>query len=211
MPGAPGAQRAPAGRGLLVAVAAAVAFAVAGSLTAYVVLKDDDKGRSTADGGGEPSGRNGGSANGGGSTGATSGAKPSSKPEPKPSDFKAINLTAGYHLTLRDDTVRPQAGEDGGYELSYDTGGYLDAESSGGGLVLLDPGQEGSLATCRAETRFAENIHVNKLATGRQVCVTTGSGHLGLVTVKGLSPEDSPSTYMTIDVTVWRNAAASSS
>ncbi|KOG36714.1 MULTISPECIES: serine/threonine-protein kinase [Streptomyces] len=206
-PGAPGVRPGPAKRGLLVAVAAAVAFAVAGSVTAYVVLKDDDKGRTTADGG-KPSGQGG--AGGGGSAGATTGAKPSSTPEPKAYDFKAINLTAGYHLTLGDDTVRPQAGEDGGYELSYDTGGYLDAESSGGSLVLLDPGQEGSLATCRAETRFTENIYVNKLSTGRQVCVTTGSGHLGLVTVKGLSPEDSPSTYMTIDVTVWRNAAASS-
>ncbi|MFE5914194.1 serine/threonine-protein kinase [Streptomyces wedmorensis] len=206
-PGAPGVRPGPAKRGLLVAVAAAVAFAVAGSVTAYVVLKDDDKGRTTADGG-KPSGQGG--ASGGGSAGATTGAKPSSTPEPKAYDFKAINLTAGYHLTLGDDTVRPQAGEDGGYELSYDTGGYLDAESSGGSLVLLDPGQEGSLATCRAETRFTENIYVNKLSTGRQVCVTTGSGHLGLVTVKGLSPEDSPSTYMTIDVTVWRNAAASS-
>ncbi|WP_026057696.1 serine/threonine-protein kinase [Streptomyces sp. SS] len=206
-PGAPGVRPGPAKRGLLVAVAAAVAFAVAGSVTAYVVLKDGDKGRTTADGG-KPSGQGGGS--GGGSAGATTGAKPSSTPEPKTYDFKAINLTAGYHLTLGDDTVRPQAGEDGGYELSYDTGGYLDAESSGGSLVLLDPGQEGSLATCRAETRFTENIYVNKLSTGRQVCVTTGSGHLGLVTVKGLSPEDSPSTYMTIDVTVWRNAAASS-
>ncbi|MGW8357208.1 serine/threonine-protein kinase [Streptomyces wedmorensis] len=206
-PGAPGVRPGPAKRGLLVAVAAAVAFAVAGSVTAYVVLKDDDKGRTTADGG-KPSGQGG--ASGGGSAGATTGAKPSSTPEPKAYAFKAINLTAGYHLTLGDDTVRPQAGEDGGYELSYDTGGYLDAESSGGSLVLLDPGQEGSLATCRAETRFTENIYVNKLSTGRQVCVTTGSGHLGLVTVKGLSPEDSPSTYMTIDVTVWRNAAASS-
>ncbi|MEX0171284.1 serine/threonine-protein kinase [Streptomyces sp. LMG1-1-1.1] len=213
MPGAPvppGARRSPAKRGLLVAVAAAVAFAVAGSLTAYVVLKDKDQGQSAADGGGKPSGRTGGSASGGGSTGATAGSKPSSATEPKPYDFKAINLTAGYHLTLGDDTVRPQAGEDGGFELSYDTGGYLDAESSGGSLVLLDPGQQGSLAVCRAETRFTENIYVNKLSTGRQVCVTTGSGHLGLVTVKGLSPEDSPSTYMTIDVTVWRNAASAS-
>ena len=106
--------------------------------------------------------------------------------------------------------MRPQKGEDGGYELSYDTGGYLDAETNGSSMALLDPGQKGSLAACRAETRFTQEVYVNKLTTGRQVCVTTGSGHLGLVTVKGISPEDSPSTYLTLDVTVWRNAATSS-
>lgn len=75
-----------------------------------------------------------------------------------------------------------------------------------GNLVLLDPGQEGSLAACRADTRFTKNIYVNRLSKGRQVCVTTGSGHMGLVTVQGFSSEDSPSTYMTLDLTVWRNA-----
>lgn len=34
---------------------------------------------------------------------------------------------------------------------------------------------------------------------------------MGLVTVEGLSGEDSPSTYMTLDLTVWRNAAGSGS
>lgn len=137
--------------------------------------------------------------------------KPSTKPDPKPAEYKGINLTAGYHLTLGDDNVRPRQGEDGGYELSYDTGGYLDAETTGGSLVLLDPGQEGSLATCRAETRFTETIYLNTISKGRQICVTTGTGHMGLVTVEGLSGEDSPSTYMTLDLTVWRNAAGSGS
>ncbi len=112
---------------------------------------------------------------------------------------------------MGDDEVRPQVGEDGSYELSYDTGGYLDAEAEGGTLVLLDPGQQGSLAACRADTRFTETVYVNKLSKGRQVCVTTGTGHMGLVTVQGFSAEDSPSTYLTLDVTVWRNAVNSRS
>ncbi|WP_328764738.1 serine/threonine-protein kinase [Streptomyces sp. NBC_00272] len=192
-------------RGAPVALVAALVFAVAGAGTAYVVLKGKN---------GQEQGADSPQANdksGGGRT--SSSAKPggAAKSEPKPADFKAINLTAGYHLTLGDDDVRPQKGEDGGYELSYDTGGYLDAESQGGNLVLLDPGQEGSLAACRAETRFTETVYVNKLAKGRQVCITTGSGHLGLLTVQGFSAEESPSTYMTVDVTVWRNAVGSAS
>ncbi|MFI8966022.1 serine/threonine-protein kinase [Streptomyces sp. NPDC053493] len=210
----PAAPRNPARRTLLVALAAALVFGVGGAGTAYLLMKDDGKDTTAGGGhkaGGASSGTSSGGSNGGSAGGATKAAEPAAKPAPKPVDFTNIDLTAGYHLTLGDDVVRPQDGEDGGYELSYDTGGYLDAESSGGNLVLLDPGQQGSLETCRAETRFTKEVYVNKLSRGRQVCVTTGSGHLGLVTVQGFSPEGSPSTYMTLDVTVWRNAATPSS
>ncbi|MFD3698286.1 protein kinase [Streptomyces sp. NPDC058646] len=193
----------------VLALAAAVIFAVAGSGTAYLLLKDE--GKDAGKEAGAPS-RSGSQAPGPEkSKSAAADPKQGGTSDPKPADYKAVNLTAGYHLTLGDEAVRPQQGEDGGYELSYDTGGYLDAESHGGNLVLLDPGQEGSLATCRAETRFTQNVYVNKLSKGRQVCVTTGSGHLGLVTVQGFSGEDSPSTYMTLDLTVWRNAVNSPS
>lgn len=39
--------------------------------------------------------------------------------------------------------------------------------------------------------------------------VRGGSVHLGLVIVKGLSPEDSPDTYLALDVAVWRHGAPS--
>ncbi|MBT2544205.1 serine/threonine protein kinase [Streptomyces sp. ISL-44] len=202
-------------KGLLIALAAALVFAVAGSATAYVLLKNNKGGQAQGSGPSQDKGKDAEQAAGGQTGSAKPSAKPSTKPsakaDPTPADFKAINLTAGYHLTLGDDDVRPQQGEDGGYELSYDTGGYLDAETSEGNLVLLDPGQEGSLAACRAETRFAKNIYLTKLAKGRQICVITGTGHMGLVTVQGFSPEGSPSTYMTLDLTVWRNAAAAGS
>ncbi|OEJ30664.1 serine/threonine-protein kinase [Streptomyces subrutilus] len=198
-------------KGVLIALAAVLVFAVAGSATAYALLKGNGSGEQ-ARGGGSTSQDQGKGADqaGGGQTGsAQPGAKPSAQADPKPTDHKGINLTAGYHLTLGDEDIRPQVGEDGGYELSYDTGGYLDAETSDGNLVLLDPGQEGTLAVCRAETRFAKNISLAKLSKGRQICVTTGTGHLALVTVQGFAPENSPSKYMTLDVTVWRNAVRS--
>ncbi|MGW4706178.1 serine/threonine protein kinase, partial [Streptomyces sp. NPDC004285] len=199
------------GRGLVIAVAAVLAFAVAGGATAYVLLKDKD-GQTSTEAGGKPDGTSSPGTRGDGGKGSASSAPgPTEAPAPRAATYKDINLTAGYHLTLGDDTIRPQDGEDNNYDLSYDTGGYLDAESSGGNLVLLDPGQRGGLEACRAETRFTTNIYVNKLSPGRQVCVTTGTGHLGLVTVKAFSPEDSPSTYLTLDLTVWRNGAPSAS
>ncbi|MET8508572.1 serine/threonine-protein kinase [Streptomyces sp. NPDC004787] len=219
--GAPGGQppavpKSTAKRTLLVALAAALVFGVGGATATYVLTRDDAKGTDSASGsrtpgqstgkGGSGASSSGGGAAGGSGGGAASG-KPAGKADPEPVEYKNINLTAGYHLTLGDEVVRPQDGEDGDYELSYDTGGYLDAESTGGNLVLLDPGQEGSLEVCRAETRFTRNVYVNKLSPGRQVCVTTGTGHMGLVTVRAFSPEESPSTYMTLDLTVWRNGA----
>lgn len=201
-------------RSLLIALAAALVFGVAGGGTAYLLLKDKDEqtrgSGSQGDRKGDRtgSGSDGGGGEGGGTApGASTSPSPSTAPEPEASVFRGINLTAGYHLTLGDAEIRPQQGEDGGYELSYDTGGYLDSETTGGSLVLLDAGQEGSLAACRADTRYTTNVYVDKLSPGRQVCVTTGTGHLGLVTVRGFSSEDSPSTYMTLDLTVWRNAA----
>ncbi|MGW3626386.1 serine/threonine-protein kinase [Streptomyces sp. NPDC000880] len=201
MPPAPRPPKSAGKRGTVIALAAALIFGVAVG-TAYVLRKDEGQ---QTQGGGSSQGKQ--QSNGS----QEADPKPDAKPAPKPADYKGINLTAGYHLTLGDDNVRPQEGEDGGYELSYDTGGYLDAESLDGNLVLLDPGQEGSLAACRADTRFTRTVYLNKLSKGRQVCVTTGTGHMGLVTVQGFSAEDSPSTYMTLDLTVWRNAVVSDS
>ncbi|MGP3683837.1 serine/threonine-protein kinase [Streptomyces sp. IBSNAI002] len=199
------------GKGALIALAAVLVFAVAGSATAYALLKENDgqQARAQGSGSGQDKGKGADQAGGGQTGSAQPGIKPGTQADPKPTDHKGINLTAGYHLTLGDEDIRPQDGEDGGYELSYDTGGYLDAETSDGNMVLLDPGQEGTLAVCRAETRFAKNINLAKLSKGRQICVTTGTGHLALVTVQGFSPENSPSKYMTLDVTVWRNAVRS--
>ncbi|NXY95622.1 protein kinase [Streptomyces sp. BR123] len=92
----------------------------------------------------------------------------------------------------------PQEGEDGNHGLSYDTGGCLDAESRASTFALLVPGP--GLAACRAETRFTENVYVNRLGVGRQMYLTTGTGHIGLVTVRGMSPAGSSSTCLTLDV-----------
>ncbi|MER5554768.1 protein kinase [Streptomyces sp. NPDC002793] len=205
----PAPVRGPGQRVLFVALAAALVFGIAGAGTAYLLNKDDGK---QTQGGSSP--ERGREEDTGGTPGPdvtpadTSDDEGTGKPDPEPAEYNGINLTAGYHLTLADEDVRPQEGEDAGYELSYDTGGYLDAESTDGKLVLLDPSQEGSLETCRADTRFTETVPTEKLSKGRQVCVITGTGHLGLVTVQGFSAEDSPSTYMTLDLTVWRDAAS---
>lgn len=217
-PQAPAPTKRRRGRIVALAIAAALIFGLAGGGTAYFMLKDDgkdDRGTSSAkDKATPPAGEttptptpedtSDEAADGGSPEEAD--VDPTPTADPTPDDFPGINLTAGYHLTLGDDEVRPQEGENDGYELSYDDDGYIDSETEGGKLILLDTGQHGSLDICRAETRFANHINVDQLSKGRQVCVTTGTGHMGLMTFQGQSPEDSPSNYITIDITVWRNA-----
>ncbi|MGW0937392.1 serine/threonine-protein kinase [Streptomyces sp. NPDC002666] len=214
-PAAPQPAKRRGGRVAAIAIAVALVVGIAGGGTAYFLLKDDGKSSQSSDspkGGSTPTKKGGSTptpaAEEGdeGSSGAATDPMPSTTVDPEPADFTGINLTLGYHLTLGDEDVRPQDGEDAGYELTYDSGGYLEAEAEGGKLVLLDPGQEGSLDICRTETRFADKIGVDKLSKGRQVCITTGTGHLALLKYQGHSSDDSPSDYMTIDVTVWRNA-----
>ncbi|MEU2248900.1 protein kinase [Streptomyces sp. NPDC019224] len=205
------------GRVAAIAIVAALLFGVAGGGTAYFLLKDGEEGAkgSTAaqDKKNTPAPK--ASAKPSPESTATdddgaglddSGPMPSATSSPDPDDFPGINLTRGYHLTFGDPEVRPQNGVDGGYDLTYESG-YFEAESEDGRLTLLDPGQQGSLDVCRAETRYADNIPVEDLSKGRQICVTSGAGHLALLTYQGHAPEDSPSDYVTIDLTVWRNAA----
>ncbi len=207
MPPAPQPPKGRGGRAGL-AIAAVLVFGLAGSCTAWALLKDND----------DPQAKNGGSSQSAQSSdeGQTSGQQSGNDPQstdpkptdPEPASYPGINLPAGYHLTLSEDDVRPKQGEDADYELSYDTGGYLDAEMMEGNLVLLDPGQQGSLAVCRQDTRYTKKIYLDKISKGRQVCINTGNGHMGLITIQGFSPEDSTSKYLTLDLTVWRNAAA---
>ncbi|MFD8999806.1 hypothetical protein ACFV0T_02270 [Streptomyces sp. NPDC059582] len=49
-------------------------------------------------------------------------------------------------------------------------------------------------------------MSTNSLSKGRQICVLTDAGDVGLVTCQGLSPEFDPSRYVTFDVKVWRGA-----
>ena len=72
--------------------------------------------------------------------------------------------------------------------------------------MKLNPGEQGSLDTCRNETRFTESILTKQLTKGAQNCLTTDYGHVALITFKGFAPKSDPSSYMTVDVRVWRNA-----
>ncbi|MFI5484008.1 protein kinase [Streptomyces rubiginosohelvolus] len=151
----------------------------------------------------------------GGSTGSGSADKARGKPvDPRPVSYQGIDVTANYALKLADHPPRPVDDEDSG--VSYGKGDfyfYRDelfgderVGSANGKLVVLKNSQKGSLEVCRQETRFTEKIELEQLTSGSQICVLSKAGHIAVVTYRGKSGADDPSRYITIDLTVWRNA-----
>ncbi|WP_030893974.1 serine/threonine-protein kinase [Streptomyces sp. NRRL F-5053] len=129
-------------------------------------------------------------------------------PDPEPKTYRNINLPSDYTLDLGETPVKPQRDEDANGDLSYTGSDYgIEVDDAGSTqFVLLKPGQDGSLKVCREETRFTDSLDMDKLSKGTQLCVRSDSGNLGLVTVRGHSPDSDPSDYLTLDVTVWHGA-----
>ncbi|WP_261386317.1 serine/threonine-protein kinase [Streptomyces sp. BK340] len=189
--------------GALVLVAAAVGYF--GNL--------DSGSTSSNSGGGKKAGASraqatGGAKSGGKKTGSPSGAASGSAPEP--TVYKNINLADGYALEFADRPLVPR--HDGGYhdlDLECGSGTTCSIGTVGNELALLDQGAKGSLGACRHETRYirqGDGITVSRLSKGRQLCVTTPDGVIALVTFEDQSPNTSASRYVTLDVTIWRDA-----
>ncbi|MEV6176254.1 serine/threonine-protein kinase [Streptomyces sp. NPDC052015] len=154
------------------------------------------------------------STGGGGSSGSTS---PEPLPDPTPVTYTGINIPESYYVRFADSPPKPVEASDGSsprYEgdsdlYYYDAGGWDNDRllgSYGEKVVLLNNAQKGSLATCRSETRYTKEVQLSQLSKGSQMCVHTSSGHIALVTFRGSAPENDPSDYVSVDITVWRNA-----
>ncbi|MFD6887705.1 serine/threonine-protein kinase [Streptomyces sp. NPDC059957] len=205
--GQPGYPPAPTRRkrtGLIVTlsvVGAVIGLAVLGSL-----LPDDSKKNGAA-----------GSPGGGGSTaGASASPGKGQKPvDPKPVEYKGIDVPANHQLMLADNPPRP-AEEPTGAGVSYGDGDlyyYRDSlfgeerfGTANGKLVLLNNAEKGSLETCRSVTRFTEKMGLDQLTDGSQVCVLSNAGHIAVATFRGKSGAKESSQYITLDLTIWRNA-----
>ncbi|WP_308406122.1 serine/threonine-protein kinase [Streptomyces naphthomycinicus] len=138
----------------------------------------------------------------------TPASKPAAPQAPVPTTYAGIRMTKSHDLYLADTPVRSKADsgtsdEDLTYAV-YSSGALLaPGTDSGSSLALLPAGRQGDLAACKAATGYKSYIWVKDLAVGRQMCVVSGTGHVGLVTFRG----SSGTSYATVDVKVWRNAA----
>ncbi|GHE39494.1 hypothetical protein GCM10017778_23710 [Streptomyces vinaceus] len=184
-------------------VAAVIGLAVLGSLLRDG-SGDKNEGSSSA---------SGASASSAAPSGASQnkGGKPA---DPTPASYKGINLTANYQLMLADNPPRPGTGGNAGVLYNHgDLYFYLDTlfgdtkvGTDNGKLVVLNNSQKGSLETCRAETRYTEKIGLDQLTDGSEICVLSDAGHIAVATYRGKSGANDPSSYITLDLTIWRNA-----
>ncbi|MGW2704247.1 serine/threonine-protein kinase [Streptomyces sp. NPDC001340] len=139
---------------------------------------------------------------------STAASKPAAPKAPVPVMYAGIRMTKSHDLYLADSPVRAKADtgtsdEDLTYAV-YSSGAVLaPGTTSGSSLALLPVGRQGSLDACKAATGYKSYVWVKDLAVGQQMCVISGTGHVGLVTYRG----SSGTTYATLDVKVWRNAA----
>ncbi|MFF4099112.1 protein kinase [Streptomyces sp. NPDC001903] len=185
-----------------VVVAAVIGLAVLGSLLPD--SGDKAKGSSSGAGGSTSSGTPGGGSQD----------KGGKRADPAPVSYKGVNLTANYQLMLADNPPRPATGGNAGVLYNHgDVYFYLDTlfgdtkvGTDNGKLVVLNNSQKGSLETCRAETRYTEKIGLDQLTDGSEICVLSDAGHIAVVTYRGKSGANDPSNYITLDLTVWRNA-----
>jgi hypothetical protein len=155
----------------------------------------------------------GGKKSGGATSGAgdTSGAS-RAPAAPKGAVYKKLSIPIGYSVTFADDPPRPEELDvfyegDFGYARDIVNGDAVATNQTKNTMALLEAGEPGSLAGCRANTRYTTSIAKDKLGKGSRICVKTGSGHYGLVTVHGFASKESPSQFISVDLTVWRNVA----
>ncbi|MDT0345135.1 serine/threonine-protein kinase [Streptomyces litchfieldiae] len=144
--------------------------------------------------------------------------EPTTEPEP-PADPEAVvteglDLPADRIIWFYDDPPTPKETDlgvtyegDFGFSSDWITDNPLATGQEGNTMVLLEAGETGSLDTCRSVTRYTDAIPADSAPPGSQICVTTATGDIALVTVQEYAPEGSPSLYVTIDLTVWPGAA----
>ncbi|MCW7942601.1 hypothetical protein AAW14_10415 [Streptomyces hygroscopicus] len=134
--------------------------------------------------------------------------RPTASNAPTAVTYSGIRMTASHDLYMADVPVRSKADtgtsdEDLTYAV-YSSGAVLaPGTTSGSSLALLPVGRQGSLEGCKAATGYKSYVWVRDLTVGEQMCVISGTGHVGLVTYRG----SSGTTSVTLDVKVWRNAA----
>ncbi|MFE9764568.1 protein kinase [Streptomyces sp. NPDC005808] len=184
--------------GKVLAIIAGVLVVMVGGCVSLLGNMDDDTKNNSASG----------------TSGSSDSSGSGALPDPKPATYKGINIPDGYYVRFADSPPRPaDSGGDAAYkedrDFYYSVTSFLEDRhvgSSSDKIVLLNNSRKGSLEVCRAETRYAATVTLGQLSKGSQMCVHTESGHIALVTFQGSAPTGDPSDYVSVDITVWRNA-----
>jgi hypothetical protein len=125
--------------------------------------------------------------------------------------YPNIQLSDGYSINLSPDPQHPSQDGDPGNrqgDLQF-VGGKLQAAQ----LAMVAPGTAGGYVACRDNTAYAPALPVSDgtpgnpgLAPGAQVCVTTSSGLIGLLTVAAV--QSNPVKFVSFSLTTWQGQPA---
>ncbi|GAB2907685.1 serine/threonine-protein kinase [Streptomyces mayteni] len=141
---------------------------------------------------------------------------PSEPPaDPEPAVYEGVSIADSNVISLYQDPPSPTQTELGpGYEgdLGYTGASFVSLDrlmrtTDENTMVLLRQDETGSLETCRSVTRYAQSFSSEEAPPGSEICLTTATGDIALVSVVEYAPTDSSSQYVTVDLTVWRGGA----
>ncbi|WP_433170348.1 serine/threonine-protein kinase [Actinoallomurus sp. CA-150999] len=187
-------QRRPQWRGPVIAVSTLAAVLVAAAVTSAVLLHRNHTGAGTS-GNGSAAARTPGST------------APAASAGRQLLRQRGIDLPLWKGINFSDRPLRPvdMTGADLAYQpvVGLLPSVYYDA-------ALLSPAQPRTYETCRGDTRYIANaglagISPSGLPAGSAFCLTHhDNGLIVLVRVARRSASDSPSTYMTLDITIWQ-------
>ncbi|MDQ0698384.1 serine/threonine-protein kinase [Streptomyces sp. W4I9-2] len=192
--------------GLIVAASVVGAVVVLGVLGSLLRNFSGEDGKDPSPGSSASSGNGSGTGSGGGQ----------GQKDPAPVSYKGIDIPENYFVMLADNPPRPDksgnglSSSDADLHFQPKTLNVVDSDelrTRNGKLILLSNGQKGSLETCRSATRYTEEIPLDQLTSGSQICVLSDAGHIAVAVYRGVSGSGDPSAYVSLDLTVWRNAA----
>lgn len=119
--------------------------------------------------------------------------------------YVGIQLASGYSVNFLADPYHPAAGtSDGPDTMGFFAGSFVDGRFYADRVAILDATDTGSFTSCLNDTRYQRDVLLSQISTGASFCVTTGTGHLVLVTVRRLPSSTDANPYAVLDVTVWQ-------
>ena len=123
--------------------------------------------------------------------------------------YVGIQLASGYSVNFLTDPYHPSAGTSNGPDtMGFFAGSFVDGRFYADRVAILDPTETGSFTSCLNDTRYQHDVLLSQIANGSSFCITTGTGHLVLVTVRRLPSSTDANPYAALDVTVWQGGSA---
>ncbi|MBS2540000.1 helix-turn-helix transcriptional regulator [Catenulispora sp. NF23] len=121
--------------------------------------------------------------------------------------YVGIQLASGYSINFLTDPYHPAAGTSNGPDtMGFFAGSFVDGRFYADRVAVLDTTDTGSYTSCLNDTRYQHDVLLSQVAAGSSFCITTGTGHLVLVTVRRLPSSTDANPYAVVDVTVWQSS-----